>query len=1324
MLSWLSRWVWRLVVVAIILAAAIVSAGREMAPLLQENKSWLEANLTALTGTIVVMESASASWEGLTPELHVQHIKIGDDIAAESVLLRVDLLRSALSFALVFDTLIVSKASVYVPVDIQSSDADMDVRAYLEFLFGSADISINELLVVLEAPNGKRLPLSVGRVDIENTGRKHTLRADVSIIASGKTVEPATVQAAFSGNPAAIFEGKGKAYINLGPPKHIPELMEFLAALSLNFPGVELLPAKKVRGELWLDWASNHIQWKINTSIDGLTVKARKKTWQVDFEGLLAGEAFHQGDMRGSVMGYLPAAQKLQVNGESIALPSFAIAFEAGLDDGFFDTEVAASRMRVLVPKIQLETAHHQLRLLGYRELDELLRRLGPKGELERLSVDVPLQSVEADPAAIPRYQVKSHLKQVAVSAWQGAPALTGVDGYLQMDRDGGFVELASDDGFSMHYKTLYRAPMIYNKAHGRIYWQFDADDQATYVSGKDLKLEHTDGKLTGDFWLHIPASPKEVSELYLNLGLVNSNLRYRDKYLPVILPASLQSWLKRSIKAGNISDAGFMYRGPLDHAPATAYTYQFYANINRGDLQFDPRWPRLVNANAHLYVRDDHVQADVHSGRLLNIDVRRMKVTVDTPPEQSSFVTIRGGFGGPGNDVLRLFRETTLRDTFGSTTDLWKLSEELSGNIDIGFSLDAPSVADYQNVQVKFAQNDFYIGDINITLNKLQGQMVYSSTRGLSAPAILAELWGKQQNIVITPVQDEDGQPDIGIHINGMVDPADIARWSGILPMRFMRGDIAMGGDITIPLRPAGKTRESILSAVFYSDLQGVGIDLPDPIGKKAESMIPVSFAVDVGHEAIQYRVHYSNNVTGLLEKKHGQAIRGDIVLNADEPLQEISSNKLKLKGNFDRMSWEDWFPAVRRYKQMAVTQQKNTSAEADAPATAVVCKLNVKRFELGDAGWDNMQIYMDERPEFLNVYFNNADIAGNYRYYGEDRLSELDIDYYHIAAPEPAVVDNSVAPDPNAVGHDPLHAINPQDIPPLKVHVRSAHYGARQLGDWRFVTRPEADGLRLLDVYATMPGLDIAGVGNKKGAEVFWRKDATGQVYTEADGVAYVSVSKDPSTPGLITFIEAEETRLTGRVGWTGSPAMVSLNGMQGDVAIQSKKGRFLNSTPSTDAMRVINVFNFNSWARRLQLDFSDLYKRGVSYDKVNARVKLDRGKLAFTEPMVMEGPGSRFVMEGAIDSRANQIDATMVVTLPVSSNAAWIAGLAAGLPVAVGVWAVSKVFEGTIDNLSSISYTIQGSLDNPVVKFERLLPYSAKNKKEHAEPVDQKP
>src|SRR5690606_15852033 len=95
-----------------------------------------------------------------------------------------------------------------------------------------------------------------------------------------------------------------------------------------------------------------------------------------------------------------------------------------------------------------------------------------------------------------------------------------------------------------------------------------------------------------------------------------------------------------------------------------------------------------------------------------------------------------------------------------------------------------------------------------------------------------------------------------------------------------------------------------------------------------------------------------------------------------------------------------------------------------------------------------------------------------------------------------------------------------------------------------------------------------------------------------------------------------------------------------------------------------------------------------------------------LVFEEPLVVTTPSSGMQMAGTIDLRRERLDTRLVATIPVAGNVTFYAALAAGLPAAVGIYLVSKLFKKQVDQASSVSYTIKGSWDEPKMRFDRLF------------------
>lgn len=146
----------------------------------------------------------------------------------------------------------------------------------------------------------------------------------------------------------------------------------------------------------------------------------------------------------------------------------------------------------------------------------------------------------------------------------------------------------------------------------------------------------------------------------------------------------------------------------------------------------------------------------------------------------------------------------------------------------------------------------------------------------------------------------------------------------------------------------------------------------------------------------------------------------------------------------------------------------------------------------------------------------------------------------------------------------------------------------------------------------------------------------------------------------------------------------------------------GRFLDVEEATGA-RILSLLDFANIARRLKLDFSDVFDRGIGFDYVSASGELDEGVLSFTEPMDIHAPGSDFRISGTVDLADGVLNNEMIVTLPLSSNLPWYTWLVTAEPVtAVGVLVGREIFKEQIRTLSSARYRITGTIEEPNLEF----------------------
>jgi uncharacterized protein YhdP len=828
-------------------------------------------------------------------------------------------------------------------------------------------------------------------------------------------------------------------------------------------------------------------------------------------------------------------------------------------------------------------------------------------------------------------------------------------------------------------------------------------------------------------------------------VGLVNANANFRNKYLPDILDASLKKWLDDSIQDGVLSGSGFIFRGSLREGNPLDRSLAFFGHVQNARLKFDPSWPLLDDLQGSVLVDNTTVYASIDHARFIGFDLSHGSVGV-TPSatakdDTAHFLTIDGDVSGSAS-ALDIVRKTPLQHDLGSVFDGWQLDGDTRGHLQLGINIGKTRQQDFQEIDLHFAGNNLLVGGVNLPLQQLNGDVHYSSTKGLSSSPLTARLWGNEQSITLTPEAAGHGLPNVIIGVTCVIDPSSLAAWTHLPLLHFLSGGIPVEGKISLPLDGSDAT-QPMARLSLHSDLQGVAIDLPPPLKKLADEKQSLDLHVDAWKDRQQDQVSYGKNDTDTLlsaqvEQNAQGLFKGNVTLGQTGNAAEKLPDYLHVQATLDEASLSDWVSVIERHAAFvkadreqqakdnpALVQQPEPLATSVPSFDVLIHQLSLGSFKMEETKLSALYHEDKDAGHYWEATFQNNLMAGRYRYFDDaQQIPELELDTVKIGEAVKKDETNlvAVAPEDDSKRVDPLAGIVPQDLPTLHVHAKQVIFKGDDVGDWRFDLKPDEQGVTVSNLFIAMSGMSLDGIEKNQGGTVRWTRQGD-DIHTEA--TTHLSLSNQDGAKnlfGMERIVEADKMDIQGDVSWQGSPAMISFRRLQGELSISSEKGRFLNSTTSTDLMRVINVFNFSAWARRLKLDFTDLYKKGVSYDEVKGQIHVDRGKVVFDQPLQLKGPSGRFELGGSLDSVQNTIDGSLIVTLPVNQNATWIAALAVGLPVAAGVWAVSKIFGDQIDKLSSVHYSVTGTLDEPQVKFENLLPALSKDK-EKANRTDEK-
>jgi hypothetical protein len=173
---------------------------------------------------------------------------------------------------------------------------------------------------------------------------------------------------------------------------------------------------------------------------------------------------------------------------------------------------------------------------------------------------------------------------------------------------------------------------------------------------------------------------------------------------------------------------------------------------------------------------------------------------------------------------------------------------------------------------------------------------------------------------------------------------------------------------------------------------------------------------------------------------------------------------------------------------------------------------------------------------------------------------------------------------------------------------------------------------------------------------------------------------------------------------VVWPGGPQAFAAEALEGSVRLNLGRGRFVDPPEGTSGtLRMVSFLNLAGIVNRLRL--SHLFEAGIPFDSVQSEAFFHSGT-AEVPAMIVQGASSGFQFSGVTDLVSQTVEGELVVTLPVANNLPWVAALAAGLPIAAGVFVVSKVFQKQVNRFSSGVYKVSGPLDKPGVSFDRIF------------------
>lgn len=189
-----------------------------------------------------------------------------------------------------------------------------------------------------------------------------------------------------------------------------------------------------------------------------------------------------------------------------------------------------------------------------------------------------------------------------------------------------------------------------------------------------------------------------------------------------------------------------------------------------------------------------------------------------------------------------------------------------------------------------------------------------------------------------------------------------------------------------------------------------------------------------------------------------------------------------------------------------------------------------------------------------------------------------------------------------------------------------------------------------------------------------------------------------------GVANALSSESLEASGELFWPGAPNDFNLNQSSGNVTATLKQGRLKEVSGVNLATRIFGLINASNLLRRLRFDFTDITRKGISYDKIMVKADLNQGVFKPAQ-FDLEGPTVQIRGRGWVNLNNQTLDQQLRVGVPVSSAVPVLAGFLAGPIVGGALVAADLLLDKQLAKLTSVRYRVSGNWDNLVVDDEAL-------------------
>lgn len=868
-------------------------------------------------------------------------------------------------------------------------------------------------------------------------------------------------------------------------------------------------------------------------------------------------------------------------------------------------------------------------------------------------------------------YSVQAALDAVAFAPFLQTPGIGGVSGKLQADQHAGQLQLASKR-IEFNLPRMFREVLVASSAEGVVSWQ--RNDTGLIVSTDQLRVQGDDGRAVARLHLTLP---RDGSSPVLDLFAQGEELKIDSthKYLPAdkLGPKTLE-WFDRALLDGRIATAEFQYKGPMRSFPFRKNEGIFLARAQVENALFDyqPGWQPARGLAAEVEFRNQGMRVRATAGTVGNVRVNQ--ATAEIADFRQNELLINATAGGDLGAGLAFLRDSPIGPKLGET--FARLGGRGAMTADVRLGLPLKRLGDRTiDVTARFANATVTMQKVSAPVQALTGELTIKNT--LIAAADLQGLWlGGPLSVKI----EQQSATAARLEAQGRAEASQLHTLFALPATVKLSG--ATDWQMSMPIASGDTEAARRLHVKVDSNLRGLGVALPEPLGKGATDERALQVALDIDGDQLLTRGAYGD-VRALirLRQANGEWALDRGGVRADGVAPALPGHRgLRIEGAVRRFVLEDWLALRGAGSSTAAANPDEAKTLSDYLQAANV---RVADFQLFGYRFPDLRGVLQATQSGWRVDVSGDSAAG------QVLIPETFTGSQPLRATMERLVINKVPQQQGAPedGQD----TDPRNLPNMQVYIGSMLLGTRAIGavDLKATRVPQGIRFDNATILAESARLDAQGQ---------WLEAVDGQHSTLNASLQSKDVAATLRALNYTPFLEAKRGAIKADLAWQGGYDGNILEHASGAIRVEAETGQLVNLQPG--AGRVLGLFSVGALPRRLALDFSDLIEKGLAFDTVRGDFELRDGN-AYTNNLLLRGPAAEIGIAGRTGLGTRDYDQTAVVTGNLGASLPVAGALAGGPVVGAAILLFSQVFKEPLKGITRGYYRITGPWDDPVVE-----------------------